>query len=98
MNAAPGLRMHLSPSKGKSRNVADLIIDMLFPPGTRHSVPIISITGTNGKTTTTRMIAHIFKVFGMNVGKAVTGGIHKRKMFCGRGYNRPYKCKNYTYG
>ncbi|NLI60330.1 MAG: cyanophycin synthetase [Clostridiales bacterium] len=76
VNAAPGLRMHLSPSKGKSRNVADLIIDMLFPPGTRHSVPIISITGTNGKTTTTRMIAHIFKVFGMNVGKAVTGGIY----------------------
>ena len=54
VNAAPGLRMHLFPSKGKPRKVADLIVDMLFPPTAKHSVPIISITGTNGKTTTAR--------------------------------------------
>ena len=76
VNAAPGLRMHLFPSKGKPRKVADMIIDMLFPATRRHSVPIISITGTNGKTTTARMTSHILNVYGMNVGMAVTGGIY----------------------
>ena len=76
VNAAPGIRMHLYPSKGKSQKVADMIIDTLYPLGSKHSVPIISITGTNGKTTTARMVSHIFKVYGWNVGTAVTGGIY----------------------
>jgi len=76
VNAAPGVRMHLYPSKGKPRKVADLIVDMLFPSGSRHSVPIVSITGTNGKTTTTRMVAHILQVHGLNVGMTTTGGVY----------------------
>lgn len=75
VNAAPGIRMHLYPSKGKSRNVAKDIVDMLYPKESKHSIPIISITGTNGKTTTTRMIAHILKQTGLTVGMATTGGI-----------------------
>jgi len=75
VNAAPGIRMHLYPSKGKPRNVAKNIIDMLFPSGSRHSIPIISVTGTNGKTTTVRMIAHILRVHGYNVGMTTTGGV-----------------------
>lgn len=75
VNAAPGIRMHLYPSKGKPRKVGDHIIDMLYPSGSRHSIPIISITGTNGKTTTTRMVSHILQVHGMNVGMTSTGGV-----------------------
>jgi len=75
VNAAPGIRMHLYPSRGKSRNVAKNIVDMLFPEDSQYSVPIISITGTNGKTTTTRMVAHIFRQTGLNVGMATTGGV-----------------------
>jgi len=76
VNAAPGIRMHLYPSKGKPRKVANHIVDLLYPSGSRHSIPIISITGTNGKTTTTRMVAHILKAHGMNVGMTVTGGVY----------------------
>ena len=76
VNAAPGFRMHVSPSEGKSRNVAKPVLDMLFPPGTPHSVPIISITGTNGKTTTTRLIAHICKQTGQVVGYTTTDGTY----------------------
>lgn len=72
VNAAPGFRMHVSPSQGKSRNVGKPAIDMLFPPGTPCAIPIISITGTNGKTTTTRLIAHIFKQTGKTVGYTTT--------------------------
>jgi cyanophycin synthetase len=76
VNAAPGLRMHLAPSIGVPRNVAEPILDMLFPPGTAAQVPILAVTGTNGKTTTTRLIAHIFKQTGQVVGYTTTDGIY----------------------
>jgi cyanophycin synthetase len=76
VNAAPGLRMHLSPSEGIPRNVAEPIVKMLFPPGTPSRVPIVSITGTNGKTTTTRLIAHIFRHTQKIVGYTTTDGIY----------------------
>jgi len=76
VNAAPGLRMHICPSEGIARNVAEPILEMLFPPGTPTRVPIVAITGTNGKTTTTRLIAHIFKQTGQIVGYTTTDGIY----------------------
>ncbi|KAB3537689.1 cyanophycin synthetase [Alkaliphilus pronyensis] len=76
INACPGIRMHHFPSIGKSRNVANSIVDMLFPDGTNHSIPITSITGTNGKTTTTRMISSILRKNGMTVGMTSTGGVY----------------------
>ncbi|MBV9959902.1 MAG: cyanophycin synthetase, partial [Acidobacteria bacterium] len=76
VNAAPGFRMHLAPSEGIARNVAEHVIDMLFPPGTPARVPVIAVTGTNGKTTTTRLIAHIVKNSGKNVGFTTTEGIY----------------------
>lgn len=76
VNASPGIRMHLYPSKGKARKVGNAIVDMLFPSGSKHSIPIIAITGTNGKTTTTRLIAHILKTQGLNVGMTTTSGIY----------------------
>ncbi len=76
VNAAPGFRMHTAPSIGMPRNVAEPVLDMLFPPGTPCRIPIISITGTNGKTTTTRLTAHIFKRTGKVVGYTTTDGIY----------------------
>ncbi len=76
VNASPGIRMHLFPSKGKSRKVGNAIVDMLFPYGIKHSIPIVSITGTNGKTTTTRMISHILKAQGFVTGMTTTSGIY----------------------
>jgi cyanophycin synthetase len=76
VNAAPGLRMHFSPSEGTPRNVGEAIIDMLFPPGTPGRVPIVAVTGTNGKTTTNRLTAHIFKQTGQIVGYTTTDGIY----------------------
>lgn len=76
VNAAPGLRMHFSPSEGIPRNVAEPILNMLFPPGTPHRIPVIALTGTNGKTTTTRLTAHIFKQTGKVVGYTTTDGIY----------------------
>ena len=76
VNAAPGFRMHLSPSEGIGRNVAEHVIDMLFPPGTPSRVPIFAITGTNGKTTTTRLIAHILRNSGHTVGFTTTDGTY----------------------
>ena len=76
VNAAPGFRMHLAPSTGLGRNVAENVIDMLFPPGTPARIPIFAITGTNGKTTTTRLIAHILKNSGRTVGFTTTDGTY----------------------
>jgi len=75
VNAAPGIRMHLFPTRGKPRNVAKAIVDMLFPENARHSIPIIAVTGTNGKTTTTRIIGHVLDKCGYSVGMATTDGI-----------------------
>ncbi|NNE24828.1 MAG: cyanophycin synthetase [Rhizobiales bacterium] len=76
INAAPGFRMHVAPSEGKPRDVAGAVMDMLFPTGTPSRVPILSITGTNGKTTTSRMVAHIYKLSGNTVGLATTDGVY----------------------
>ncbi|HEY4561681.1 MAG TPA: acetate--CoA ligase family protein, partial [Thermoanaerobaculia bacterium] len=76
INAAPGFRMHLAPTEGKPRDVAGPVIDMLFPRGTRSRIPLAAVTGTNGKTTTTRMIGHILKVGGHRVGMATTDGVY----------------------
>jgi len=76
VNAAPGFRMHVAPSKGISRNVAGAVMDMLFPNGQSGYIPILSITGTNGKTTTTRLLAHIYKQTGKVVGYTTTDGTY----------------------
>jgi cyanophycin synthetase len=76
VNAAPGFRMHVAPSRGLPRNVGAPVIDMLFPPGSAYRVPIISLTGTNGKTTTTRLTAHIMKQTGQIVGYTTTDGTY----------------------
>jgi cyanophycin synthetase len=76
VNAAPGFRMHLAPATGLPRNVAAPVIDMLYPPGKSCRIPIIAITGTNGKTTTTRLIAHIVKNNGYRVGFTTSDGIY----------------------
>jgi len=76
VNAAPGFRMHFCPSEGIPRNVAEPVLDMLFPRGTPSRIPILSITGTNGKTTTTRLLAHIIKQTGQTVGYTTTDGIY----------------------
>jgi cyanophycin synthetase len=76
VNAAPGFRMHVAPSEGQPRDVAGKVIDMLFPPGTPSRIPIAAITGTNGKTTTSRMLAHILKTCGKIVGLTTTDGIY----------------------
>lgn len=76
VNAGPGFRMHLQPSEGKPRNVAEPVIDMLFPRRTPSRIPIAAITGTNGKTTTSRMVAHILKTHGLRVGLTTSTGIY----------------------
>lgn len=76
VNAAPGFRMHLAPSEGLPRNVAAPVVDMLYPPGKEFRIPIIALTGTNGKTTTTRLLAHIVKNNGKRVGFTTSDGIY----------------------
>ncbi|EYE89784.1 cyanophycin synthetase [Fervidicella metallireducens AeB] len=76
VNAAPGIRMHMYPSLGKGRDVPSYILDYLFPSKSEYSIPVISVTGTNGKTTTTRLIAHIMSLKGLCVGMTTTSGIY----------------------
>lgn len=76
INAAPGLRMHIYPSEGQTNNVASDILDMMFAKGSPHSVPIVSITGTNGKTTTTRLVKHTLSLQGKKVGMTSTSGVY----------------------
>ncbi|MEO5997871.1 MAG: cyanophycin synthetase [Chitinophagaceae bacterium] len=76
VNAAPGFRMHIEPAKGLPRNVAEPVIEMLFPKGSAGRIPIIAITGTNGKTTTTRLTAHICKTAGYKVGFTTSDGVY----------------------
>lgn len=76
LNAAPGFRMHVAPSEGTPRDAAGPVMDMLFPPGSPSRIPIAAITGTNGKTTTSRMVAHIFKMAGKRVGLTSTDGVY----------------------
>jgi cyanophycin synthetase len=76
VNAAPGLRMHTHPSEGTPRNAGAPIVDMLYPPGAQCTIPVIAITGTNGKTTTTRLTAHLFRQTGRTVGFTTTDGVY----------------------
>ena len=76
VNAGPGFRMHVAPSEGTPRDVAGPVLDMLFPPGTPSRIPIAAVTGTNGKTTTSRMLAHILKLSGRTVGLTSTDGVY----------------------
>jgi len=76
INAAPGFRMHVAPTEGTPRDVAGPVIDMLFPKDTPYRIPIAAITGTNGKTTTTRMVGHILKLSGRTVGMTTSDGVY----------------------
>jgi cyanophycin synthetase len=84
-NAAPGLRMHTAPSEGQPRDVGGAIIDMLYPQAAQARIPIISITGTNGKTTVTRMIGHVLEEMQWCVGMTTTDGIHIGGQLAARG-------------
>lgn len=85
VNAAPGFRMHLAPANGLPRNVAAPVIDMLYPTGKSCRIPIIAITGTNGKTTTTRLISHIVKNNGFRVGFTTSDGIYVQNSMLTKG-------------
>ncbi|MFL5570529.1 MAG: cyanophycin synthetase [Gemmatimonadaceae bacterium] len=76
VNAGPGIRMHTHPTEGTPRNVGAPIIDMLYPPGTKTTIPVIAVTGTNGKTTTVRLIAHLFRLGDNVVGFTTTDGTY----------------------
>lgn len=85
VNAAPGFRMHIEPAEGLPRNVAEPVVDMLFPKGSAGRIPIIAITGTNGKTTTTRITAHIAKSAGKKVGYTTSDGVYIQNQLMMRG-------------
>lgn len=87
VNAAPGIRMHMYPSYGKPRNVASYIVDYLFPDKEKYSIPVVSVTGTNGKTTTTRMIAHTLSLKGLCVGMTTTSGVYINNKLISKGDN-----------
>ena len=76
VNAAPGLRMHISPSFGKGRDVGAAVMDLMYPQGGNGRVPVVAVTGTNGKTTTVRLTAHLFKAQGLRVGMTNTDGVY----------------------
>ena len=76
VNAAPGLRMHLAPSYGKPRNVGQAMINEVFAPGQDGRIPVVAVTGTNGKTTTARLLAHLFSAQGLRVGMTNTDGVY----------------------
>ena len=76
VNAAPGLRMHLSPSFGKGRDVGEAVIADMFPPGEDGRIPVVAVTGTNGKTTTVRLISHLLAQSGLRVGMTNTDGVY----------------------
>ena len=85
VNAGPGFRMHLAPTEGMPRNVASSVIDMMYPMGSTSRIPIVAITGTNGKTTTTRLIAHMVKMMGHKVGYTTSDGIYIQNHMLDRG-------------
>jgi cyanophycin synthetase len=90
VNAAPGFRMHLAPTRGKSRRVAVPVVDMLFGTEGRGRIPLVAVTGTNGKTTTVRLISHILNTTGRHVGSTTTDGIEINKHTVMRGdYSGP---------
>ncbi len=76
VNAGPGFRMHIAPSVGQARNVAESVINMLYKENAPARIPVVAVTGTNGKTTVTRLIAHMAKTAGQNVGYTTTDGIY----------------------
>jgi cyanophycin synthetase len=85
VNAGPGVRMHTNPTEGEPRNVAAPILDMLFPAGAPTTIPVIAVTGTNGKTTTTRLIAHLFRNTGKIVGFTTTDGVYLQNRMVRKG-------------
>lgn len=85
VNAGPGFRMHLAPTEGLPRNVAAPVVDMLYPPGSSARIPIVAVTGTNGKTTTTRLIAHLVGLNGHRVGFTTSDGIYIQNHMLDRG-------------
>jgi len=76
LNACPGLRMHLSPTEGRPRDVAAAIVDSLYPPGAPARIPVVSVTGTNGKTSTVRMISQVLGQAGVRAGMSCTDGVY----------------------